>query len=315
MHEPTSSSNGRVTGPSARHRLEYAGFRFLRALIRVLPSSAAEGLGAALGWLVGTVFRVRRADVDEHLAFVFSDRAKAWRARVARRSYMHFGREGVVLFMMGRWSKERIAECATIVGFEEVRRAVEEEGGVVVLTGHLGNWEVAGAALAARGIPLDVVGKGMANRRFEADLFEVRERLGMRVIEMSDAPQGVLRSLGRGRVTAMVADQNMHRHGIFLPFFGRAAATARGPALFALRTGAPVFVGFATRQPGRRARYAVEIERLWYEISGNVEADVLSLMLAYHASLERAIRAAPEQYFWQHRRWKTRPPEEQPSQP
>jgi KDO2-lipid IV(A) lauroyltransferase len=214
---------------------------------------------------------------------------------------------------MQGWSREEVLERVRFVDFDPVDAAASGDTGVVVLTAHLGNWELAGAALAARGFPIDVVGKGMANRRFEHDLFALRERLGMRVIEMSDAPKGVLRSLGRGRMTALLGDQNAHRYGVFLPFFGRLAATPRGPALFALRTRAPVFVGFALRDADGRGGYTLEAHALEYEVSGDLEQDVRRLLAAYHAILESAIRAAPEQYFWQHKRWKTRPPEEQPS--
>lgn len=296
-----------------RHRLEYAGFRFLRGALSVLPETVAVGSGAVLGWLAGSVLGIRRKEVAEHLSFVFPDRSSSWRNRVARASYRHLGREAVTLFRMTRWPLAKVQERVRIGGFEEIEEEARGERGVVLLTGHLGNWEVAGAALAARGIPLDVVGKGMSNRRFEADLFRARERLGMRVIEMGDAPKEVLRSLGRGRVTAIVGDQNAHRHGVFIPFFGRLAATARGPALFALRAGAPVFVGFVVREVGLGQRYLVRIERLEYETTGDVERDVSSLLRAYHERLEDAIRSAPEQYLWQHKRWKTRPPEEQES--
>ena len=117
----------------------------------------------------------------------------------------------------------------------------------------------------------------------------------------------------RGRVTALLGDQNAHKHGMFLPFFGKVAATVRGPALFALRTGAPVFVGFAIRDPGWQQRYTLVAHRLEYEYNGDLEEDVRGLMTAYHSALEAAIREAPDQYFWQHKRWKTRPPEEQVS--
>jgi KDO2-lipid IV(A) lauroyltransferase len=220
---------------------------------------------------------------------------------------MHLGREATTLFRMAKWSSEEILDRVRFVDFDGVREAAEEERGVLLLTAHLGNWEVAGAGIAALGLALDVVGKGMANRRFEAELFETRERLGMRVIEMSDAPKGVLRSLGRGRVVAMLGDQNAHRNGVFLPFFGRLAATSRGPALFALRREAPVFVGFAIRDPGWQQRYTLVAKRLEFDVSGDVESDTKNLLLAYHRLLEEAIVAAPTQYFWQHKRWKTRP--------
>lgn len=308
------STDGPARSPPLRHRIEYAGFRVLLAALSVVPEIVAVRLGTLLGRIAGSVLRIRRKEVDEHLALVFPEKDRRWRDRVARESYGHFGREAVTLFRMIRWSPSTIEERVRIGSLEEIQREAERGRGVVLLTGHIGNWEVAGAALAARGLPLDVVGKGMSNRRFEADLFAARERLGMRVIEMSDAPKGVLRSLGGGRVTAIVGDQNAHRHGIFLPFFGRLAATARGPALFALRTGAPVFVGFAIRQAGPDQRYLVRLERLDHETTGDVERDIRRLMLAYHERLEEAIRAVPEQYLWQHKRWKTRPPGEREEQ-
>jgi len=185
----------------------------------------------------------------------------------------------------------------------------------VVVTGHLGNWEVAGAALSARGFPLDVVAKGMANRRFGEDLEAARRRLGMRVVDMAVAPREVLRSLRAGRIVALVADQNAREQGIFVPFFGVLAATFRGPALFALRSGAPIFVGACVREPGWPQHYRLWTARIDFAASGDLEGDVVRLTEAHTAVLEQAVREAPEQYFWQHKRWKTRPPQELPGAP
>lgn len=296
-----------MTPPTLRHRIEYVGFRALRALLSVLPEGFATGAGAALGLFVGTILRIRRREVDEHLRLVFPDRERRWRARTARASYAHVGRQAVMLFRMADWSDEELRARTRMEGIEHIEAALAEGGGVIMLTGHIGNWEVGGAALAARGMPLDVVGKGMANRRFEEDLFEARRDLGMRVIEISDAPKGVLRALRDGRAIAIVADQNMHRHGIFLPFFDRLAATARGPALFALRAEVPVIFGYALAESRRPQRYVVHTAPLEYQVTGDLETDVRALMTAYHTRLEEVIRRAPEQYFWQHKRWKTRP--------
>jgi KDO2-lipid IV(A) lauroyltransferase len=266
--------------------------------------------GAALGAVVGGLLRFRRRDVDRHLVRVFADRPPAWRARVAQACYRHFGREAVATLRAGRWSAEEVRERTRMVGFDDLSVAAASGGGVVLLTGHLGNWELGGAAIAARGVPLDVVGKGMSNRRFQDDLFVLRERLGMRVIEMGEASRRALRSLAEGRVVALLGDQSAHGGGVLVPFFGHPAVTARGPALFAVRSGAPVFVAFALREAGGRARYAIRFERLSLAPTGDVEEDVLALTRAYTRSLEMAIQAAPEQYFWQHRRWKGAPAEE-----
>ncbi len=304
----TSSSGA---GKRLQHWVEYRLFRITRWKWAILPEVLAVRFGGALGWLAGTLFRIRRRDVDFNLTVAFPDETETWRRDVARRSYQHLGREAAVIFRMGAWSRDEIRQRVRLEGFDEVRKAAERGKGVLLLTAHLGNWEVAGAGIVASGLPLDVVGKGMANRRFEADLFSLRERLGMRVIEMGDAAKGVLRSLAQGRVIAMLGDQNVRRNGVFLPFFGRAAATPKGPAVFALRTGTPVFVGFAIRDPGWGQRYTLRAVPLEYEVTGDAERDTRAVLMAYHAALEAAIRSAPDQYFWQHKRWKTRPAEEQ----
>src|ERR1044071_6584728 len=95
--------------------------------------------------------------------------------------------------------------------------------------------------------------------------------------------------------------------GIFVPFFGRPASTHRGPALFALRLGAPVFSCIARRLPGSEVRYEVRGERVEFERTGNLDRDVNALTAELALRLENEIRRAPEQYFWFHKRWKTQP--------
>ncbi|HEX6200395.1 MAG TPA: sulfatase-like hydrolase/transferase, partial [Thermoanaerobaculia bacterium] len=141
--------------------------------------------------------------------------------------------------------------------------------------------ELAGATVAAHGIGLDAIAKGMSNRRFQEELFRTRERLGLRLIEAPRAPKEVLRALRAGRVVAILGDQNAAEGGVFVPFFGKDAATARGPALFALRTGVPVFVGVALRRPGPTQRYDISVRRLNIEPTGDLEADVHALLAAY----------------------------------
>lgn len=299
-----------MSARALRHRVEHACFRAARAGSSLLPERAALGCGEALGAAVGGLLRLRRADVHRHLGWAFPEATPSWRAAVARACYRHFGREAVATLRAARWSPEEIRARSTSAGFDDFRAAAEAGNGAVLLTGHLGNWELGGAAIAARGVPLDVVGKGMSNRRFQEDLFALRARLGLRVIEMGDASRHALRSLAAGRVVALLGDQSAHGGGVLVPFFGRPAVTARGPALFALRSGAPIFVGFALRDEGPEARYRMSLSRLSHTPSGDVERDVVALTEAYVRALEGAVKAAPEQYFWHHRRWKGAPPGE-----
>jgi len=305
-----------VSRRSLRHAAEYALFRAASAVLLALPEVVALRAGAALGWFAGSVLRIRRSVVDENLRRAFPERSSAWRRRVARASYAHLGREAAAMLRMAGLDRKDVVTRTDVEGLDAFRAALDEGRGLVVVSGHLGSWEVGGAAVSARDIPLMAVAKPMANRRFDADLVASRERLGIEVVDTGAAPKRVLRALARGRVVALVADQNAGTNGLFVPFFGELASTHRGPALFAVRSGAPVFLGTCFAVPGRRHRYRLVLERVATPATGDAERDVLRLTEAHTALLEEAVRRAPEQYFWQHKRWKTRPaPELVPGAP
>ena len=296
-----------VSVSTVRCQIEFWIFRALSWILVVLPERAARALCSVVGWVVGVVLRVRRVDTERHLQIAFPERNSAWRRRVARSSYMHLAREAAMTARLSRMPPEEIVRRTEVVGFEALREAAAEGRGAVVISGHLGNWEVAAAAVAARGVPMDVAAHLQKNPLFYRHMAELRDRLGLTVIVKNEAFRLVPQALAAGRVVALIADQNMRKRGVFVYFFGRAAATAKGPALFALRTGAPVFFGVAVRKPGYPSRYRVIIERV--PVGGGAPtADAIRDLTQRHVSkLEARIRETPNQYFWQHRRWKTRP--------
>ena len=292
---------------TVRYRIEFWIFRALSWFVIALPERAALGLCSLLGWFVGVVVGARRVDTHQHLQIAFPEREPAWRRRVARGSYMHLAREGAMTIRLYRMAPEEIVRRTEVVGFKALRDAAAGGSGAVVISGHLGNWEVAAAAVAVRGVPMDVAAHLQKNPLFYHHMVELRDRLGLRVIVKNEAFRLVPQALAAGRVVALISDQNMRKRGIFVDFFGRAAATAKGPALFALRTGAPVFLGVAVRKQGYPSRYRVIIEPVPIG-RGAPDADGIRDLTQRHVSrLEAHIREVPSQYFWQHRRWKTRP--------
>jgi KDO2-lipid IV(A) lauroyltransferase len=291
------------------HRVQYAAFRGARWLLGALPRSIALGLGDVLGWIMGVVLRIRRRVVDDNLLQAFPEEDARWRGRVARSCYRHLVRESIATFLMAGKSREEVLALASMDDDElsSVDGDLEEGKGLVVMTGHLGNWELGGAWTAARGVPIEAVVQVQRNRRFDEDLREVRERVWMKTIPKQDAPRGVLKALRAGHLVALVADQNLSRGGIFVEFFGRLASTAKGPATFALRTGAPLWIGAALRVRGQSTPYRLRFQRIDVTPTGDTEADIRRMTEAYTQVLESWIRSHPEQYFWHHRRWKTRP--------
>ncbi len=295
---------------SLRHRVEYVAFRIGIACLDVLPERWAVSVGGALGWFSGVVLRIRRRVTDENLARAFPERERSWRNRVARASYTNLGRESVASFRFGGEPAERIrVRTADVVGMDAVLDAVATGRGAILVTGHLGNWELAGAAVAARGVPIDAVAVQQANLLFDEALVRNRATLGINVISRNDAPRDVLRSLRAGRVPGLLADQYARRAGVFVDFLGTPASTPRGPAVFALRAGVPLFLGTCVPRPGSPGRYLCEVEEVRVERTGDLEEDVRRLTAAHAAALGSRVRSCPEHYLWQHRRWRASAPD------
>lgn len=273
----------------------------------LLPERMALWSAELLGAFAGGVLRLRRRDVEAHLRTAFPEAAGTWRSAVARASYRHLAREALATLRMAGKGPNHVIERTRVAGLDTLQMALAAGKGALVITGHLGNWEVGGAALAARGVPVDAVALPRRNPLVERRVERARERLGLKVIAKADAGEAVLASLRSGRVAALLADQNAPNRPVFVDFLGRVAATARGPAVFALRTGAPVFLGVALRDPGWPPRYSVTLHQVPVEPTGDLDADVRRVTGAHVALFENRVREAPAQYLWQHRRWKTRP--------
>lgn len=289
-----------------RYPLEYAFVRGLFGALGRLPTPAGDALGATLGRLA---FRLgwRRAVVETQLAESFPDRDAEWVRATARASFEHVGREAVALTAMVRHGVEGVRRAVVeFEGLDDLRAALAEGRGLVVTSGHFGNWEVAGSSLAAYGMPVDAVMQGIRNPYLNAYVKRVRNHLGMGLIDRASAWDRLRASLQERKIVAFVADQDARERGVFVPFFGRPASTHRAPALLALRADAPFFVGGALRIAPRRYRFWVV--RLEPPAEGEIGERVLELTRGWSAELERRIRLSPDQYFWHHRRWKTHPP-------
>jgi Kdo2-lipid IVA lauroyltransferase/acyltransferase len=292
-----------------RHHLEELLLRGVAGGVGVLPEGWATALGGALGWVAGGALGIRRRVIEDNLRRAFPDRDPRWIRATAVESMRHLGREGVSILRLDRLGADAIRARTELVGEAHLTGPLSEGRGVLLVSGHFGNWEIGGAAVASRGYPIDGVARAQNNPLFDARLNATRERVGMRVVDRRGSTKTLLRSLRDGRVVALVADQNVQSAGVFIPFFGIPASTARGPALLASRTGAALVFAAAIRCPGSEARYRVELEPI-HPPPPDAEDPDRFILERYLAHLERVIRDYPEQYLWAHRRWKTRPHDE-----
>jgi Kdo2-lipid IVA lauroyltransferase/acyltransferase len=300
--------------PSLQHRGEYLLARALEGVLGRMPRSGAERAGEVLGSLVRRPLAIRREVVETNLRRAFPAADDAWIAATVAATYRHLGREVTAMLRLSALDRAAVRETVEIppATRADLDAALAEGKGVILATGHYGNWEMAAAGVAARDIPLDAVVKRQSNRLVDARIQQARRALGVETIDMREAPRRIPRSLLTGRAIGIVADQDAGGSGVPVPFFGVPASAHRGPALFALRFGSPLFAAVARRLPD--GHYLLDGERIDTSRTDSLEADVRRVTSALAAHLEGEIRKDPAQYFWLHKRWKTRLPEEHPSE-
>lgn len=295
---------------TAAHRAEYAALRSAAGVLRGLGVRGASAVGARIGGLGFAPFKIRRAVAVEQIAKAFPELAPDAVADIARRSYQHLGRTAMETAILPSRSRDEIVEMFEQVdGWNIVEERLARGHGLMLVSGHVGNWELGGAYLAARGLPVSVVARHMANPLVDRYLTSTRERVGLDVIHDEVAVRRVPRALRAGRAVAFLVDQAaIGLASTWVPFFGRMAKTPRGPAVFALRLDAPVVFAGVSRLPSGGFKFsfeAVDVPR-----TGVLDADVDAIVASYTKVLESFVRKVPEQYLWQHRRWKHLPPPE-----
>lgn len=305
----TSMSEARAErAPTLSHRVQYGALRGVIGVLRRMGMRSAGTVGANLGMLGYRPLAIRREVVERQVRAAFPSLPAEEVRRIARASYANLGRTTAETALLPLYDRERIIDMfEEVEGWSIVEERLARGKGLILVTGHLGNWEIGGAYLAARGVPMQAVARYMENPLFDGYLTRTRERIGMRIVHDDEAVRRVPRSLRDGNAVAFLVDQGaVGLASIWVPFFKRLAKTPRGPAVFALRLGAPVVFGAAIRQPS--GRFRLTFEPIDSTSTGNLEADVERIVTDYTATLERWVRRAPEQYFWQHRRWKHQRP-------
>ncbi len=290
---------------SAAGRLGYALIRLASALVGALPEGLVAALGDAAGWLWFHVVRYRRRVILENLARAFPDLTPAARRHRGRQATQHLARALLELLRTPRYFAEGVERVVESRGLHHVHAALEAKKGLLVVTGHLGSFELSAGAIVRAVHPLRAhllvksfpaaVDAFLTARRTEAGYTIIRDRRTL---------PDILRALRRNEIVIFVIDQNSTRNqGVFVDFFGESACTMAALALVARRTGAPVHgVSIWREGPGR---HVAEVhEALAPALEG--ETDEV-LMQRYTRFIEDAIRAHPEQWTWTHKRWKTRP--------
>lgn len=293
--------------PTFAHRLEYFALRGFVSVLSPLGVRGAAAVAGVIAQLGYWPFGIRRGVVERQIAAAFPEFSASDVRRVARESYDNLGRVAVEASIVSRRGPAGVlAMFADSPTWDVVARAHAEGKGVILVAGHLGNWELSGAYVAARGVACHPIARGMSNPLSDGYFRRTRERLGMHVMHDRDAVRRVPRIMKEGGAVGFLSDQaTVGLASTFVSFFGRPAKTPRGAAVFALRGDLPVVLIQALRQPD--GRYVFHAEQIDVTHTGDKERDIDDIIVRFSATLERLVRKYPAQYFWQHRRWKHQP--------
>lgn len=221
--------------------------------------------------------------------------------KTTRRMFVHFAES--------LWELSRLNHSVPVLD-DQARRLLDEtlaEGkGAVMISGHIGNWELLGHAIAAAGYPITTIAKPSYDPRVTRWLEDWRTAYGLQVVwrDEGNAGKTILRVLRQNGLMAFLIDQNTKTTGDFVPFFGRKAFTPTTPAAIALRTGAPVIFCWHHR---RQKLHKLNFERIHFTATADAKRDVSALTALLNARLESVIRAVPEQWVWVHARWSRAP--------
>jgi len=289
--------------------LVYGSARLLLALLRALPRPLALRWMGGLGRTWARLGGPRSEVAAINLAIAFPDESPEWRSRILVESFARLAESVVDVAAIAGLDDERSRRLVATENQEHLDRALAGGRGAILLTAHFGSFELFQTACAARGIPTSVVHREQDNAGFERILAEGRAGAGVEMLPRGSAARGVLRALRRGRAVGMPLDQDTPRsEGIFVPFFGRPACTRSAPARIAMKTGAPVVPGFIFRSAdgiGNVIRFYPPLEMV--PAGDDPDAAVLENVRRMTVAVEEAVRAAPDHWYWVHRRWRTAP--------
>jgi Kdo2-lipid IVA lauroyltransferase/acyltransferase len=277
----------------------------LSLLLSLLPRRFLGAIGQRLGGLAYAL-GIRRQVVRANLLLAFPEKNDAAREAIARANYRHAGRSVLEVFSAPRLTPGDVDSLLEYRGFELFERLFAQRRGVIVASAHLGSWELLASACGRRGIPMNLVTRALSGNA-NAALQRARKRSGIVEIPPKGALAAGAAALKRGEVVVNLVDQNMlPKRGVFVRFFGAWACTTPAASLLAMRSGAPVIIGVAVNLPDGRTRLCVE-GPFPLPTSGSISNRVRAHTQELVSVIERYVRAEPSQWFWLHRRWKTRP--------
>lgn len=289
-----------------KYILEYLGLLLVFTILRSIPFGRCMEFADRLGKLLYLLNAKHRARAMDNLRNAFPEKSDWELVQILKQVYANLCRVTIEFAHLAKVGELLATQQIKVVGLDAWAKALEQKKGIIGVTGHLGNWELLGAIMVQMGYPLHALYHPMKNPYSNRFFNRLREQAGIRLINMKKASWPCLRALRQNHIIGLIADQDAGRDGVFVDFFGRPASTFKGPAIFALKTGAPMMMGNLVREPG--GTYTLYLEPPFKVVNtGDFESDVRTNTELWSQRLEYWVKQYPEQWFWVHRRWRRQP--------
>jgi KDO2-lipid IV(A) lauroyltransferase len=278
-----------------------------------LPRPLARPLAAKVAGILYSLSAKLRKTAETNLCIAFPEWAEPQRDAVIRSMVRNLGWMAAEFARLPKYSRENIEEIVVLDGNENFLAGRKKGRGVLILTGHIGAWELSSFAHALYGYPLHFMARPLDNQRIDALVNGYRCASGNRAIFKNESARVMLKILKDAGTIGILADQNtMPEEAIFVDFFGKPASSTTGIARMALHTDAAVVPGYAVWDESI-GKYRLKFEPAMELIrTGDTERDVLENTQRFTKVIEDIIRKYPDQWVWVHGRWSVRPEGEPP---
>jgi KDO2-lipid IV(A) lauroyltransferase len=290
----------------------WLGLIFFSLIIKVIPKNLLYGFADLVSRIGYYLAGRHRRIAKESLSIAFGkEKTPSEIKRIIKTSFRYMVEGGLeLMFLLER--PALIKDMAFLEGEERLKACLERKKGVILVTAHFGNFPLMMARLSLEGYPVYGIMRRMRDERVEKIFFKKRKALGINTIYSQPRKACIdesLKVLREGKLLFIQLDQNFGTKGIFVDFFGKKAATATGPVVLALRAKAAILPCFILHNSNHTYRIIFEPE---YEIkfAKTLDETILLNIQALTGIIESYIRNYPEEWSWIHRRWKSRPPQE-----
>jgi len=295
-----------MTRISFKHRSEYIALMVVATIVRKLPRPAALSFGRTLGRWSMKFLADRYELAKNNLTLAFPEKSSTEIEEIVQKNFEHVGISGVEMLRMDMFQpgSSDLQDYFIIEDKKYLDEALALGKGAILLTGHLGFWEIGSFVLPELGVQCDIVAKPMKNSLSDDYIARMRTKFGTRILNSKKGARRILQSLQQNRIVGVLLDQHISPPGsVATEFFGRKAYTTTAITNLAMKYQIPVVPVFCLRQDDNR--YKVWAEPLLMLEGEGSEAIAANTQLLTN-KIENAIRKDVSQWFWMHKRWRVK---------